>query len=286
MQIKAIMSKLYSIKRYFSNFIKYIKCGGVSYANVSFVQPSSQLAGKTIFVSGGTSGIGLGIAKLFLNEGAVVVVSGRNEQKLKETKQSVNNPNLHTICWDVADEKIAEEKLQQIVSEVGHIDIFVNNAGVYDSAPWNMVSPEMYDKVVNTNQRGLYFMCQTEGKYFINNNRKGKIINITSIAGILTGFNPYNISKWGATCITRGLAKELVRNGVLVNAIAPGNVVTNIHDGVRGKSVEDNAYTSQHPTKRYTLVEEVASLALYLASDAANNIVGQVISVDGGWTLN
>ena len=172
------------------------------------------------------------------------------------------------------------------MDEVGHIDVFVNNAGVYDTASWDNVTPEMYDKVIDTNQRGLYFMCQAEGKYFIKNNRKGKIINITSIAGILTGFNPYNVSKWGATCITRGLAKELVRKGVLVNAIAPGNVVTNIHSGVRGKKVEDNAYTSQHPTERYTLVEEVASLALYLASDASNNMVGQVIAVDGGWTLN
>lgn len=281
-----IMSKLYTIKRYLGNFMKYLKCGGVSYTNVSFVLPSSQLVGKTIFVSGGTSGIGLGIAKLFLNEGAVVIISGRDEQKLKDTEQLINNKNLHTICWNVADVKIAYDKLQHVVSEVGHIDIFVNNAGVYDSASWDKVSPEMYDKVVDTNQRGLYFMCQTEGKYFVSNNRKGKIINITSIAGILTGFNPYNVSKWGATCITRGLAKELVRNGILVNAIAPGNVVTNIHDGVRGKSVEDNAYTSQHPTGRYTLVEEVASLALYLASDASNNVVGQVIAVDGGWTLN
>ena len=172
------------------------------------------------------------------------------------------------------------------MDEVGQIDVFVNNAGVYETASWDNVTPEMYDKVIDTNQRGLYFMCQAEGKYFVENNRKGKIINITSIAGILTGFNPYNVSKWGATCITRGLAKELVRKGVLINAIAPGNVVTNIHSGVRGKKVEDNAYTSQHPTERYTLVEEVASLALYLASDASNNVVGQVIAVDGGWTLN
>ena len=214
------------------------------------------------------------------------MISGRSEQNLLDTKAKINNPNLYTIKWDISDEKISTEKIQTIVNEVGHIDVFVNNAGVYDTASWDNVTPEMYDKVVDTNQRGLYFMCQAEGKYFVENNRKGKIINITSIAGILTGFNPYNVSKWGATCITRGLAKELVRKGILVNAIAPGNVVTNIHSGVRGKKVEDNAYTSQHPTERYTLVEEVASLALYLASDTSNNVVGQVIAVDGGWTLN
>lgn len=275
-----------TIKNYLQNLKKYMRAGGVVYTNISIVSPSNQLSGKTIFVSGGTSGIGLGIAKLFLAEGAKVIISGRNEKKLIETKEALANSNLYTICWDIADESIAQSKIQQLVSEVGQIDIFVNNAGVYDTASWDKVTPEMYDKVVDTNQRGLYFMCQAEGRYFVENSRKGKIINITSIAGILTGFNPYNVSKWGATCITRGLAKELVKKGVLVNAIAPGNVVTNIHDGVRGKSVEDNAYTSQHPTGRYTLVEEVASLALFLASDSSNNIVGQVIAVDGGWTLN
>ena len=226
------------------------------------------------------------LPKCFCWGGGKVIISGRSDKNLINAKEQINNPNLYTINWDISDEKICAEKIRAIVDEVGHIDVFVNNAGVYETASWDNVTPEMYDKVIDTNQGGLYFMCQGEGKYFVENNRKGKIINITSIAGILTGFNPYNVSKWGATCITRGLAKELVRKGVLVNAIAPGNVVTNIHSGVRGKKVEDNAYTSQHPTERYTLVEEVASLALYLASDASNNVVGQVIAVDGGWTLN
>ena len=275
-----------SLNKFFSNLKKYLTTGGVVYANVSVVAPNQILAGKTIFISGGTSGIGLGIAKMFLLEGGKVVISGRSEQNLLNTKAKINNSNLYTIKWDISDEKISAENIHNIVKEVGHIDVFINNAGVYDTASWDNVTPEMYDKVVDTNQRGLYFMCQAEGKYFVENNRKGKIINITSIAGILTGFNPYNVSKWGATCITKGLAKELVRKGVLVNAIAPGNVVTNIHSGVRGKKVEDNAYTSQHLTERYTLVEEVASLALFLASDLSNNVVGQVIAVDGGWTLN
>lgn len=274
------------LKKYVLNLLKYIKTGGVVYTNVSLVSPNNQLKGKTVFISGGTSGIGLGIAKCLLDEGAIVIISGRNEAKLKEVSKHLNSNRLHTINWDCSNEKIASQKLSLLVSTIGHIDIFINNAGVYDSASWDTVTPEMYDSVINTNQRGLYFMCQEEGKYFVNNNRKGKIINITSIAGILSGFNPYNVSKWGAACITRGLAKELVKKGVCVNAIAPGNVITNIHKGVQGKSVEDNAYTSQHPTGRYTLVEEVASLALYLASDSSNNMTGQVIAIDGGWTLN
>lgn len=278
--------KLRLLKKYISNLLKYIKSGGVVYTNISIVSPCNQLQNKTVFISGGTSGIGLGIAKCFLAEGAKVIISGRNDHKLEEVANALNCDSLYTINWDCSDEKITSAKLESLISTVGQIDIFINNAGVYDSASWDNVTPEMYDRIVDTNQRGLYFMCQEEGKYFISNKRKGKIINITSIAGILSGFNPYNVSKWGAACITRGLAKELVKKGICVNAIAPGNVVTNIHNGVQGKSVEDNAYTSQHLTERYTLVEEVASLALYLASDSSNNMTGQVIAIDGGWTLN
>lgn len=147
-----------SIKECISNFLKYIRTGGVVYANVSIVAPSLQLLNKTVFVSGGTSGIGLGIAKLFLAEGATVIISGRNGKKLDETKQALDNKNLHTISWDIADEKVADSKIYQLVAEVGEIDIFVNNAGIYDSALWDKVTPEMYDKVVDTNQRGLYFI--------------------------------------------------------------------------------------------------------------------------------
>lgn len=81
------------------------------------------------------------------------------------------------------------------------------------------------------------------------------------------------------------MAKELVHHGIVVNGIAPGNVVTNIHDGVKGKDVKDNAFMPSHLTKRYTLVEEISSLATFFASDSSNNIIGQIISVDGGWTL-
>lgn len=96
-----------SIKKYISNFKKYIRTGGVVYTNVSIVAPSLQLSNKIVFVSGGTSGIGLGIAKLFLAEGATVIISGRNKKKLDETKQALNNQNLYTICWDITDEKVA-----------------------------------------------------------------------------------------------------------------------------------------------------------------------------------
>ena len=278
---------LRKIKFYLTNLLKYIKEGGVVYTKVAFVQPNQQFVGKNILVTGGSSGIGLEIAKQFLAEGAKVIITGRNMKRLEEVKESLNNENLCICQWNIADVASIPSKLEEVRKGGGggKIDVFVNNAGVFDMGSWENIGEEMYDRITSVNEKGLFFMCQAEGKYLKNNKSYGKIVNITSINGVKSGFDPYSVSKWGANCITKGLAKELAKDQIIVNAIAPGNVVTNIHEGVRGKRVEDNAYMSNHLTKRYTLVEEVAALTLFLASDSANNIVGQVIAVDGGWTL-
>lgn len=269
--------------QYFKNMLKYVKSGGVVLVNVSFTQPNKRLVGKTIFISGGTSGIGKNMAKTFMEEGATVIVSGRKEENLKELNAAY--PEIHTIKWDISDIHSAPDNIAELDKKYGPIDVFVNNAGVYDAASWDSITEASFDKCADINQKALFFMCQAEGKYMVSHDIKGKIINITSIAGIKSGFDPYSVSKWGATCITKGLAKELVHHGIVVNGIAPGNVVTNIHDGVKGKDVKDNAFMPSHLTNRYTLVEEISSLATFLASDSSNNIIGQIISVDGGWTL-
>lgn len=274
------------IKSYIKNLRKYMCEGGVVYVNLSFTSPDRRFEGKKVLITGGTSGIGLQIAKDFLSEGANVIITGRNIDRLKKVKDEINNRNLHIIEWNVNDIDKRNEIFDTIHKKLGNIDIFINNAGIYENHNWQDLSVEQYDKVINTNTKALYFLCQKEGKYMISNEIKGKIVNITSIAGIESGYNPYSISKWGATCITKGLAKILIENGINVNGIAPGNVITNIHNGVRGKSISDNAYMPCHLTKRYTLVEEISSMALYLSSDNASNIVGQNIVIDGGWTLN
>ena len=260
--------------------------GGVVYVNVFTVKANERFAGKTVLVTGGSSGIGLAIAKKFLDEKANVIITGRNADSLDKTRKELNNKNLYSLVWDISDINIINSKFEEALSFTGQIDIFVNNAGVFEVDSWDKISPEMFDRVNDTNNKGLFFMCQHEGRYFVENKIQGRIINICSIAGLLSEFNPYSVSKWGSVCITKGLAKQLVKYGIIVNGIAPGNVVTNIHAGVRGKNVNDNAYMPSHKTNRYTLVEEVAELATYLAGGASSNIVGQIIAIDGGWTLN
>jgi len=250
------------------------------------VVPSERFVGHKVLVTGGSSGIGLEIAKEFLAEGAEVMITGRNAVRLEEAKQKLNNPRLKTIEWDVADVPSLDTMFVAAVAEMGHFDIFINNAGIYEASPWNQIKEDEFDKVNDINCKGLFFMCQQEGEYLKTNGIQGKIVNINSIAGLKSGFDAYSVSKWGSVCITRSMAALMAPYGIVVNGIAPGNVVTNIHDGVRGKDVMDNAYMPQHKTKRYTLVEEIASMALYLSSDMASNIIGQVIAIDGGWVLN
>lgn len=250
------------------------------------VVSSERFAGKKVLISGGSSGIGFEIAKEFLDEGAEVMITGRSKERLEESKHILNNEKLKIIDWDVADVTALDTKFVEAVAEMGQIDIFINNAGIYEASPWNEIKEQEYDKVNDINCKGLFFMCQQEADYFLKNGIKGRIVNINSIAGIKSGFDAYSVSKWGSICITRSMAAKMAPHGIVVNGIAPGNVVTNIHDGVRGKDVMDNAYMPQHKTQRYTLVEEIASMALYLSSDMASNIIGQVIAIDGGWVLN
>lgn len=145
---------------------------------------------------------------------------------------------------------------------------------------------EEYNRIMDTNLKGLFFMMQEEANYLENNHIHGKIINITSITGRIPSFEVYHASKWGADCITMGLARKLASKGIIVNGIAPGTAVTDINTAQKIKfDTEKNEYFSVHPTKRFIRVEEVAELATFLASDAANNIVGQIIAIDGGTTI-
>lgn len=270
--------------QYFKNMLKYVKSGGVVYVNVEQVLPSEQFAGKKVLITGGSSGFGFQMAKDFIAQGAEVMITGRNSQKLGEAKDKINNARLHTIVWDQSDCSSIINKLNEVISELGGLDIAINNAGVWNNTDWHTVDESEYDKIVDINTKGLYFLCKAEVDYFRINNIPAKIINITSIEGNRPSFLPYSISKWGAKCLTEGLAKEVAQFGIQVNAIAPGVALTDINMQLK-QNQKDNFYFPQHRTGRFTSVEEISNLAMFLASDQASNIVGQTIAVDGGWTI-
>lgn len=270
--------------QYLKNMLKYIKSGGVVYVNVKQVLPSEQFKGKKVLITGGSSGFGFQMAKDFIAQGAEVMITGRNPQKLGEAKDKISNARLHTIVWDQSDCNSIINKFNEVISELRGLDVAINNAGVWNNTDWHTVDESEYDKIVDINTKGLYFLCKAEVDYFRKNNIPAKIINITSIEGNRPSFLPYSISKWGAKCLTEGLAKEVAQFGIQVNAIAPGVALTDINMQLK-QNQKDNFYFPQHRTGRFTSVEEISNLAMFLASDQASNIVGQTIAVDGGWTI-
>lgn len=277
--MKRIFYYLGRVKRYFKNFYFYIIEGGVVYTKIEFCKPGERLKGMNVLVTGGTSGIGRAIAEECLAEGANVMVCARKEERINSMMEEIHSTSLHGFVWDISDIKDIEKKMRDVVSELGGIDCFVNCAGVSDFSGDNMREEEMYDYIVDINTKALYFMCSAESNYLLNTGKKGKIVNITSSCGDKPGFDPYTISKWGANCITKGLAIKMIPHGINVNGIGPGEVPTNITARLQSHKNSDNQYTPLHRTKRFTNAKEVARLAVYLCSGESNNMYGQIITM-------
>lgn len=273
------------LKCYVKNLYRYMRDGGVVYTQICFCNPGERLKGKKVLVTGGTSGIGRVVAEECLAEGADVLVCARGENRLKEMLAEIKSPKLLGIVWDISDVKSIDAKMIEAVSLMGGIDCFANCAGVSDFSGGNMKAEDTYDYILDINTKGLYFMCCAETKYLMESGKKGKIVNITSSCGDKPGFDPYTISKWGANCLTKGLAQQMTAHNIIVNGIAPGEVPTNITAHLQSKLQNENRYTPLHKTGRFTEAKEIARLAVYLLSEESNNIVGQIIKMNGSASL-
>lgn len=271
-----------SIKGVINSILKIVQRKNVVYANFTLADKGNLMSNKIVLVSGGGSGFGLAIAKRFVACGAKVIITGRNEEKLKKVLLEIGSKNIQYLVWDLCDYSNAKTKLSEVNSIFGPIDIAVNNAGVWTSKKWYDIDELEWDRIMNTNIKGLFFLCQAEALEMNSNAKVKKIINITSIEGNRGGFGPYYASKWGANGITKGLAKELIKNNVIVNAIAPGMGITDINPNL---PKDGNLALDYNLNGRYVTVEEIAETAVFLASDSANSIVGQVVVVDGGMSL-
>jgi len=273
--------------------LKYLRDGGVTYVNIAQINHGKILKGKTVLVTGGSSGIGLAIAKRYLAEGAEVLITGRNAQKLLVAREAINHPSLKTMVWDVSKIDEAENKLVEARELVDQdFNILINNAGITTSERFLKLKEKTWDDIISTNSKGLVFLTKAVCNYWIEHKQGGKIINMGSVRGCLGVLDgPYGISKWGVVGMTRGLGYTMLPHGIIVNAIAPGLIggtEMNLDGLVGRKSIIDcreNTYWNLPPSNRVGLPEEVAELALFLASDAANYIVGQTIVCDGGYSL-
>jgi len=246
------------------------------------------LKGKVAVVTGGNRGIGRAIAGGFAEAGATVVIAARNDKKSAEaaTEIEASGGRAIAVTSDVSDRAQIERMIDTVTSDVGPIDVLVNNAGIGFHADALTLRDSEFSRLFGINLEGVWMTSQIVGRG-MTRRRSGSIINIGSISGLIINrpqwHSPYGISKAAVHHLTRSLAAEWSQYGVRVNAIAPGYVKTEI------ASTEYQEYRrywkDEVPMQRYGSPDEIAPAALYLASDASSFMTGEVIVIDGGYTL-
>lgn len=273
---------LKSILRFFHVFVLYYKNGGVTYAKISQINYGETLLGKRVLITGGGSGIGFAIAQKAINEGAKVVITGRNALKLADAKKKISSENLFIVEWDAGDVSLIPNKLEEVSSLLGgSIDILVNNAGVLLDQNFFTTTEHVWDTTYKINSKAVFFLSQAVANELISKKKKGKIINVSSTSGFYGAAIPYGMTKWDIAGLTEGMGKKLAPHGIIVNGIAPGRTATSM----LSKEKDGNIYDLVTSAKRFGMPEEIAELALFLMSDATSFIVGQTIVCDGGYIL-
>ncbi len=243
-------------------------------------------SGEVALITGGSRGLGLEIAQAFGAAGATVVITARRAQWLDEAEQMLKGQGVtvYALTCDVSDASSVEQVVQQTLETCGKIDILVNNAGLTWGAPAETMPLERWHQVIEANITGTFLMSQCVGRHMLERG-KGVIINVASIGG-MSGEQintvGYNSSKAAVINLTRSLAVEWGSRGIRVNAIAPGMFKTRMSQGLLDRI--EGLYTATTPMRRIGQPGEVAPVVLFLASESASYITGQVIPIDGGRT--
>jgi NAD(P)-dependent dehydrogenase (short-subunit alcohol dehydrogenase family) len=248
----------------------------------------SEFDGKVVLLTGGNAGIGRAAAIEFARQGAKVVLSGRREKEGAEVIAEINASGGEALFvkTDVSSERDVEALVDRTVATFGRLDIAFNNAGVeQDPGPLPDQTEAVYDRIMDTNVKGVWLSMKYEIPAMLKTGG-GAIVNTTSAAG-LVGFATapiYVASKHAVTGLTKAIALEYAKQHVRVNAIAPGPIETRMfHDFARTPEVRE-VLESGVPTGRIGQPEEVVSAVVWLSSDGASFVTGQIVAVDGGYT--
>ena len=242
--------------------------------------------GKVAIVTGGSRGIGLAIAELLAREGARVAICARNIDRAKNAAAQLRESGLDVDAFqaDVGDRESVNNLVKEVLSLQSRIDILVNNAGVTADALLLRMNDEQWDQVIRTNLTGVFHCTKVVAKQMLKQ-RWGRIISISSVAGLVgnPGQANYAASKAGVVGFTKSVARELASRGITANVVAPGFIITDMTENL---SEETGAKLLERiPLARFGSVEDVARAVVFLASDGAGYITGQVIQVDGGMAM-
>ncbi len=242
---------------------------------------------KVAFITGGTRGIGKQIAITLAKEGYDIAINYRKENEdLKDTKQKIEMQNVKcfTVQGDVSNFDDAERMVKEILEKFNKIDVLVNNAGITKDMLLMRMKKEDFESVIDVNLVGTFNITKNVIPCMMKN-RNGRIINVSSVVGISgnAGQSNYSASKAGIIGFTKSLAKEVGSRNILVNAVAPGFIETQMTDILKDELKEEIIKTI--PLRKMGTVQDVANVVKFLASDDSSYITGQVINIDGGMLM-
>ncbi len=245
-----------------------------------------ELDRRVAVVIGGTSGIGRAIAHGLAEAGADVVCTSRRAEQVENTAAEIEALGRRTlrVTSDVSDKSSLDSLLAKCIDAFGKVDILVNSAGRTKREPTLDVADETWNKILETNLTGTLRACQVFGRHMIEQ-KYGRIINIASLSTFVSLFEvaAYSASKAAVASLTKSLAVEWARHGLNVNAIAPGVFRTALNEKLLDETPRGQEFLLRTPMGRFGSVEELAGAAIFLASEAASFVTGEVLVVDGGF---